>query len=228
MRNGPGLQQVTTQELAAHRARVLGANDAIYNPLFDSANYPAAGTTQLNFFSSNIGVGTTTAPGATGAKTEADTNMTNASSLPAFTRFYCTGIEVQVIPGLNPGRGGALDASAGNFVNDVFAIGKAGWLKFFVGQRVYCLDGPLWNFTSTAGLGGFAAVTSATTAAASLYSEIGYARFVGQAYTIVPVYLEANQNFGVQLNWPAAIATPSTQIARIFVRLRGRLIRAAQ
>lgn len=228
MRNGPGLQQVTTQELAAHRARVLGQNDAIYNPLFDSANYPAAGTTQLNFFSSPIGGGTTTAPGATGPKTEADTNMTNASSLPAFTRFYATGIEIQVIPGTNPGRGGVADATAGNFVNDVFAIGKAGWLKFFVGQRVYCLDGPLWNFASTGGLGGFAAAATNTTAAATLYSEIAYARFVGQAYTIVPVYLEANQNFGVQLNWPVAIATPSTAIARLFVRLRGRLIRAAQ
>lgn len=228
----PGLQRITRQNLAQHIARVPGQDDEVYNPLYDSANYAAAGQLTLNFFQNPIGQGTTTAPGATLGKTEADTNMTNAGLLPAFTKFYCTGLEVQVYPGaastFGPGRGGVADNTAGQFWNDVYAIGKSGWLRFRVGQRDYVLDGPLINFPSTAGLGGVAALATNTTAAASLLSDVSYARFVGQAYTIVPIYIESSQNFLVQMNWPAVVATPSTVAARIFVRLRGRLIRVAQ
>lgn len=226
--NGPGLKRITRTNLAQHRTRIPGADDEVYAPLYDSNPYPAAGALVLNYFQNPIGQGTTSAPGATGAKTESDTNMTNAGSLPAFTKFYCTGLEVLVFPGVNPGRGAVADATAGQFVNDVYAIGKGGWLKFRIGQRDYVADGPLQNFATTAGLGGFAAAATNLTTGAATYSEVAYARFVGQAYTIVPVYIESNQSFGVQLIWPALIATPSTQIARIQVRLRGRLIRVAQ
>lgn len=228
----PGLKRITRQNLAQHIARVPGQDDEVYSPLYDSAAYAAAGQLTLNFFQTPVGQGTTTAPGATGGKTEADTNMTNAGLLPAFTKFYCTGLEVQLYPGsastFGPGGGGLADAVAGRFWNDVYAIGKSGWLRFRVGQRDYVLDGPLMNFPSTAGLGGGMAVATNLTTGAATLAEIEYARFVGQAYTIVPIYIESTQNFVVQMNWPAVVATPSTVAARIFVRLRGRLIRVAQ
>lgn len=224
-----GLKRITRQNLSQHIARVPGQDDEVYNPLYDFLPYAAAGQLQLNFFQNPIGGGTTSAPGATGAKTEADTNMTNNGLLPAFTKFYCTGLEILLFPGaastFGPGSTGLL-AAGGQFWNDVYAIGKSGWLKFRVGQRDYVLDGPLQNFPSTAGLGGTAAIASVATATTQV--EIEYARFVGQAYTIVPIYIESNQNFVVQLNWPALVPTPSTVAARIGVRLRGRLIRTAQ
>lgn len=223
-----GLRRITNANLAQHRTRIPGANDEIYSPLYDSNAYPAAGILQLNFFQNPIGQGVTSALNAAGAKTEADTNMTNAGSLPAFTKFYCTGLEVQVFPGVLPGRGAVADATAGHFVNDVYQIGRTGWLRFRIGQRDYVLDSSMVNFTSTAGLGGFTGSSTNLTTGAATYSEVSYARFVGQAYTIVPVYIESNQSFSVQMNWPALVPTPSTTIARIQVRLRGRLIRVAQ
>src|SRR5262245_35279641 len=228
----PGLKRITRQNLAQHIARVPGQDDEVYSPLYDSAVYAAAEQLTLNFFQTPVGGGATSAPGATGNKTEADTNMTNNGLLPAFTKFYCTGLEVQFYPGAastyGPGRGAVADATAGQFWNDVYAVGKSGWLRFRVGQRDYVLDGPLMNFPSTAGLGGVAALATNMTTGAATLSDVSYARYVGQAYTIVPIYIESSQNFVVQINWPAVVALPSTVAGRIFIRLRGRLIRVAQ
>lgn len=223
-----GLKRINRQNLAQHRVTVPGVQDEIYGPLYDFVSYAAAGQSELNFFSVPKGQGTTTAPGATGTKTLADTNLTNAGLLPRDNAFYCTGIEVVLFPGINPGRGAIADANVGLFWDDVWAIGKSGVLTLTVGSRVYVQDGPLMNFPTIQGLGGVAAAATNTTAAASLASSIDYARFVGQPYTIVPLFIQPNQNFGVAMNWPAAVATVSTIAARIGVRLRGRFIRNAQ
>src|SRR5271167_2885295 len=105
-----GLQATTKAALAAHMARIPGTQDEIYAPLYDSIVYPAAGATQLTFFALPIGQGVTSAPGGAGAKTENDTNLTNAGLLPLGNRFYMTGIEVMFYPGNNPGFGATADA----------------------------------------------------------------------------------------------------------------------
>lgn len=224
-----GLAPVTAAQLARHAVTVPGKKDALYAPLYDSATYAAAGQTSLNFFSLPIGQGTTTAPGATGSKTEADTNLTNGNILPRDNSFLITGVEVQVFPGaastFGPGSTGTL-ATGGQFSNDVYAIGKSGVLRLKIGGREYVVDGPLLNFTSTAGLGGYAAIASVATAATQV--QIDYSRFVGQPYTLDALWIVPNQNFSVKIEWPAAVATPSTVAARIFVRLRGRFTRSAQ
>lgn len=223
-----GLKRISTATLAAHAVTVPGKKDELYAPLYDSANYLTAGQTTLNFFSLPIGQGVTTAPGAGGTKTEADTNLTNGNILPRDNSFFITGVEVQVYPGVSPGVGGAADAVAGMFWNDVYAIGKSGWLKLKIGGRDYVIDGPLMNFPSTAGLGGAAAVATNLTTGAATFAQINYARFVGQPYTVVGLWIVPNQNFSVSLNWPAAVATPSGTTTRVFVRLRGRFTRSAQ
>ena len=79
---GVGLTNLTRADLASHRVTVPGTQDAIYAPLYDSAVYLAAGQLNLSFFAAPIGQGATSAPGAAGTKTEADTNLTNAGLLP--------------------------------------------------------------------------------------------------------------------------------------------------
>ena len=225
-----GLRRITRQNLADHRITVPGMTDESYAPLYDFANYPAAGIQQLNFFTQPIGQGVSTAPGAPGGatKSEADTNLTNASMLPRDQSFYCTGIEVLVFPGVAPGRGGVADATAGQFVNDVWTLGKSGYLKLKIGTRDYIVDGPLMIFPTTQGLGGVAAMATNLTTGAATFSEIEYFRFVGQPYTLVPFFIQPTQNFAVQLNWPGLIPTVSTTICRMGIRLRGRFMRAAQ
>jgi hypothetical protein len=225
-----GLQRITRQDLQDHRLTVPGVSDEQYAPLYDFANYPAAGITQLLFFTTPQGGGVSTAPGApVGAfKSEADTNLVVAGMLPRDQWFFITGIEILVFPGLNPGRGAALDASAGQFINDVWTLGKSGFLKLKIGTRDYVVDGPLMVFPTTQGIGGTSAIASATTAGASLMGIIDYARFVGQPYTTVGLWITPTQNFSVSLNWPGLVPTFSTTICRLGIRLRGRFGRAAQ
>ena len=228
MGTGVGLQNLNRADLAEHRTTVPGTQDAIYAPLYDSASYAVAGQTQITFFSLPIGQGTTTAPGAVGPKTEADTNLSNAGLLPKGNRFYATGLEFQFYPGSLPGRGAAADNTVGFNWNDVYTVAKSGWVRFRIQNRDYVLDGPLLNFPPVTRLAGVASITSTLTAGAATLDQVDYAAFAGMPYNIVPVFIEANQAFTVQVFWPAAVALPSAVIGRIFVRLRGRLIRDAQ
>lgn len=220
-----GLPRISRGDLASHRATIPGTQDEIYSPLYDSIAYPAAGLLQANFFSLPIGQGTTSAPGATGAKTEADTNLTNAGLLPKGNRFYCTGVELNFIPGSLPGNTGAL-ATTGQNVNDVNALARAGWLRFRIQNRDYILDGPLGLFPPMNRLA--VASTPASVVTATTIVQTDYAAFGGAPYNIVPVYIESNQSFAIQLNFPALVPLPSTVAGRLFCRLRGRLIRDAQ
>lgn len=221
-----GLPTINRGNLAGHRATVPGVQDEVYMPLYDSAAYAAAGQTSLNFFTTPIGQGATTAPGALGVKTEADTNMTNAGLLPKGNSFYCTGLEFSFIPFNLPGNTGAL-AITGQNTNDVYAVARSGWVRFRIQNRDYVLDGPLGVFPPLNRLA--VASTPASVVTATTIVQTDYAAFAGAPYNIVPVWIESNQSFSVQVFWPAVVALPSTtNPARIFCRLRGRLIRDAQ
>jgi hypothetical protein len=224
-----GLTPSTKASLAAHMARIPGTQDEIYAPLYDSIVYPAAGSNQLTFFATPIGQGVTSAPGGAGAKTENDTNLTNAGLLPLGNRFLVTGVELHFFPGVNPGTGPTADAVfIGQFWNDVYAFAKSGWLRLRIQNRDYVLDGPLINFPPVTRLAGVASATSTLTAGAATLDQIQYASLAGMPYNLIGVFIESNQFFGLTLNWIAPVALPSTIAARVFARLRGRFVRDAQ
>lgn len=224
---------LTRDQLAAHRAQ-LSTQDVIWSPLYDFQSYGTQGGTQFTFFSSPIGQGTTSSPGATGSKTIADTNMNSAGQLTKGNEFYQTGLEILLFPGaattFGPGEV-TTEANTGRFVNDIYAIGKAGTLKQTVGSdRIYVNDGPLNMFPPVTRLAIAAALAvgnAATTNTATL-DQIDYGVWSGEPYAITPIYIEANQGFQVQLNFPVAVAPPSAIAPRVGVRLRGYLIRNAQ
>jgi hypothetical protein len=220
-----GLPRITGQDLAAHRVTVPGQYDEVYMPLYDSIIYPAAGLLQINFFSLPIGQGVTSAPGATGSKTEADTNMTNSGLLPQGNRFYVTGLEFNLIPAANPGNTGVI-ATVGQNTNDVNAVAKAGWARFRIQNRDYVLDGPVGLFPPLNRLA--VASTPASVVTATTLVQVDYASMAGVAYNIVPTYIESNVAFSVQVNFPALVPLPSAAPGVLKCRLRGRLIRAAQ
>ena len=107
-------------------------------------------------------------------------------------------------------------------------------LNLLHAQGVRASTDPVWiggqpgNFPPVTRLAGVAAVTSTLTAGAATKDEISYASFAGMPYNLVPMFIESNQSFICQMNWIAAVPLPSGVIGRIFVRLRGRLIRDAQ
>ena len=211
---------------------VRGVNDVIYAPRYDSEVYPAAGTTILSFFTAAQNNGVTSAPGASGVKTLSDTNMELGGQLGKGNEFYCTGIEFLFFPGVQVGRGSVALADVGLFADDVYTVLKSGIVTLTIGtDRTYIQDGPLNIFPPCTRLAVAAAVgvtNDSDSTAASVVEEVVYAAASGEPYAITPVYIESSQTFKVTVQWPVAVAVPSTVAARLQCRLRGYLIRNAQ
>lgn len=220
-----GRPVLTQASLQAHVAQ-LSAQDIIYSPLYDSAQYVATtGHTSLSFFALPIGQGTTTAPGASGTKSLADTNMQAAGQLTKGNAFFMTGQEILFYPGENPESAAA--TTVNNFLNDTWVVSKSGVLTLTIGSnRIYLQDGPIAMFPPATRL----AVASALAGWAVTNSlvEVTYGVMSGEPYSIVPIYIEATLGFQETLTWPAAQALISTNNARMFSRMRGYLNRNAQ
>jgi hypothetical protein len=207
---------------------VDNTDDISWYPITDHLAYPAAGTLVLNFFANGVGQGATSALNAAGTKTFADTNLENNASLPYPERALVVAIGVQIFPGVLPAAGDVALATAGQFVNDVYQIGRSGYLFWKVGQKQVLTDAPVHKFGNGEGIDVRAALADSTTAAADNLSQVNYAKLCGDAYPIVPVAIPSNQNFPLTLNWPALVPTPSASAARIGVTLYGYRIRKAQ
>jgi len=230
----PTLNQL--KQFAVNRAGAEGIRQSLYDYLL----YPTAGVAQLNFFSLPIGQGIATALGAAvgSAKTINDTNMDSAGLLPAGKSFLVTSVEVPFYAGLSaaastytpavPSVFAAVAAAAvAGQVNDVATFYQSGSLKLFIGSKTYLEEAPLLRFPPKTQLTVETALAtnSATTAEIATVS----AKISGRPYMVEPpIYLENNQNFVVQLNFPAAVATPSGFNGRVGVILDGYLYRNSQ
>lgn len=209
----PSPQQVA----ARSRATVPGMTEAILQPLYDYTTYAAAGQSSLNFFQTPIGAG---------GKTIADTNMDLAGALPNGKTFLVQAIEVAFFPGVSPGTLGA--PAAPSFAQDVYAFMKSGHIQFYYSSKSYLDEAPIGALGQSFGIDMSAAMSDSTTAGAGQQVTAQYAQLHRALYKINPVELAPQQNFKVTMNWPIAVALPSGQNARVGVRLRGIMYRAAQ
>jgi len=226
-------RQILTQAQLQQHVTQLQTQDIIWAPLFDDATY--VGTTghlQLTFFLSPIGQGTTAAPGATGPKTIADTNMTASGQLTQGNDFFMVGQELLFYPGVEPAQTLELAGSAvaGGFVNDTYNFSKAGTLTLSIGSnRQYIQDGPLGMFPALTRLAGFSALAGGIPGTGTQnLSEVTYAAMGGAPYNITPVYITATLGFNETLAWPAKVTLPSGTNAVVYSRMDGWLIRNAQ
>lgn len=222
---GLGRPILTLDELNAHVTQ-LATQDVIYAPLYDAASWGTAGQTLLTFFSAPVGQGTSTAPGYTGTKTLADTNLQSAGQLTKGNEFYMTGQEFMFFPGSNPEQD-LTAAGINGFLNDTYNAAKSGYVTLQVGSnRNYIQDGPLGIFPPNARLYVAAAIGGTDTAATNSILTQTYAAWSGEPYEITPVYIEATLGFSESIQWPAAVTLATT--ARIMSRMRGYLVRNAQ
>jgi hypothetical protein len=228
---------LTPDYLSTHRVGVPGTKDVIWNPLYDFAAYPSAGQLLFTFYANQIGQGTSSAPGAGAvAKSLFDTNLQINNQLTQGNEFYGIGSESLFYPGVSnaalpltvlPGRSN-VPTTVGIFANDVWSVGNGGLKVLTIGtDRRYIQDGPLFMFPPATRLAIQAAVAEVSATATGVGMEITYAAWSGEPYTIVPIYIESNQSFTMQVTFAALIPTPSTQIGRLGDRLRGYLVRQA-
>ena len=204
-------------ELGAYSVNRPGSSEVVYQPLYDYQVYAAAGQTSLTFFQTPIG----------GAKTIADTNMQVGGVLPAPQRFLLLAIEVAFFPGNNPGTFGA--QAAANNINDVNAVAKSGHVQLFIGNKPYLDEAPIGVMPQSFRLAGISALADQTTIAAASQSRIDYAVMAGPLYRLpTPLLIPTQQNFRITMDWPVAVALPSTVAGRIGVRMLGYLYRSSQ
>ena len=230
-----GRPVLTPEYLQTHRVGVPGTKDVIWNPLFDFTAYPSAGSTLITFYANQQGQGTSTTPGAGAvAKLPTDTNLTINNQLTLGNEFYVIGSESLFYPGVSnaalpltvlPGRAN-VPTTVGIFVNDVWSVGNGGIKTLKIGtDRIYIQDGPLMMFPPTTRLALQAALAGNDITTAG--QEIAYASWSGEPYSVVPIYIQSNQQFTMTIAFPVLIPTNSGQIGRIGDRLRGYLIRQA-
>lgn len=205
--------------------------EAVRQSLYDSAQYVAAGQTQLSFFSTPVGQGTTWAGGA--AKNNSDTNMTLAGQLPQNQEFLVQAIEIGFYP-TTPTVAAQMPAAFGaqvaaQIVNDAYIFRRAGNLTFVVGSKAYLQEGPLMKFPTGSNFEAEAALADVTTAGANLQSRIAFGKADGRVYSLTPTWVKlvSNQNFSVTLNWPEGVQA-ITNPARVVVSLQGILYRRSQ
>lgn len=224
--NGRG-QIPDLAELQAFAVNRKGQYEGIRQSLYDFQTYAAAGQTSLSFFQVPVGQG---------GKTIADTNIEVSGTLPQPKHFLVESIEVYLYPGVdiaNLQSGGAGTVTETEFSNDIYAVAQSGSLNYFIGSKTYLEEAPLNRFPPKVCLKTDAAYAFQQKQTAAADSEIAftfdYGTFSGRPYFINPAtLLIPTQNFKVSLNWPAAVALPSGQDARIGVVLDGILYRQSQ
>ena len=212
----------------------LGAFETLTQSLYDSAAYAVAGQQQLTFFQTGVGAGTGIISGA--AKTPEDTNMLAGGFMPNMQAYLVTSIEMEYQAGVTSSGFAAANLpstlatpSVIAAINDQYKVRSTGYLVFNIGSKAYMTEGPLMKFPASNEYQIDCALSDTTTAGATQAQRVAQGRAGGPAYVLTPnnLFLIPMQNFNVTLNW-ATVETITTTAARIFIRLMGQLIRAAQ
>jgi len=234
------MQTPNAADFQAGRVTNPDQSEVIRQTLYDWQLYPTAGQTQLNFFSSPAGQGLTSAIGAVvgTAKTLWDTNLVLPNQLPSGSAFMIESIEIFFFPGSVSAANTYTPASLSLFAaaasaalaaqcNDVNTVMQSGMLTLQVLQKNYLQETPLFRFPGKTGLEVNGALT--TNSATVGLTALAQAKSVGRPYYIDPVVtLQPAVNFGIVIQWPAAVATPSGFNGRIGVVLDGYTMRASQ
>jgi len=198
--------------------------EVIKQSLYDSAAYPAAGATQLTFFSVPVGQS---------SKSLSDTNMSLAGQLPKNQEFLVQSVEILFHPS-TPTVAAQMPAVYGAgvvaaLVNDAYIFGRSGNLTLTIGSKPYLQEAPLGRLPGKVGFDIDASASDASTAAASQQSRVAFGKWVGRPMLLdpAPLLLPENQNFTVSLTWPEGLQA-ITNPARVVVILDGLLYRRSQ
>lgn len=200
--------------------------EKVKQTLYDSDTYPAAGTTNIRFF---------TTPRGQQGKTTEDTNLDLAGQLPTNQLFLVQSVELLFLPNFAYATGDRIAEfgaqQAQEIINDLYQFRKAGSLRFRIGSKDYLEEAPLHKFPSKTKIDVCgSALADSSTGAADAQSRIGYAQAAGRPYLLdPPLLLIENQNFSLELAWSNGVqALPSGTDAKVFCIFDGMLFRRAQ
>jgi hypothetical protein len=221
----------------ARRVTNPSQSEVIRQRLYDYSIYPSAGISQLTFFQTPVGQGTTSAVGATvgSAKTFWDTNMELGGQLPSGKAFMIESVEVVFFAGST--ATGFIPASEGFVgatgvasqiltITDTNSFYQAGLLELNVLSKNYLRETPAIAFPPKANFDLSAAYGNgnvAVTTGAQLLKAGGRPYFVEPSIALQPAV-----NFEVTLKYPSAVAMASGFNGRVGIILDGYTMRASQ
>lgn len=227
-------------QFADHMVAVMGKVEVVRQPLYDYILYPTAGSAQpFLFFSVPAGQGlSSSSANAANPKGTADTNLQNAGLLPSPQAFWVDGIEFDFQPGsvatantytlLPPGSAvAAAAATVQNGENDVSNVLSGGVLSLSISNKIYYIEGPLFRFPHSTHIKLDSALANNSATAVEVLKSTLDAK--GDTVKLDPgLGIMSTQAFGAQVQFPAAIATPSGFNARMGVILTGWQFRPVQ
>lgn len=213
--------------------------EIIRQPLYDRVQYPAAGTTNLSFFSNGLGSTTTLiSAGVSGSriKTLRDTNM-QQSGVMSMKGYVILGITIGYIPlSVSPGSSGSSFTTTGaayNFEADKYAIATDSYLE------IKFIDKPYWQSPvifipspfESMGSKAIAAATTVTTNAllSTITGPGGYGpgNMNNPALIDPPFLLMPNENFTVNMICNGTALSSSNPID-VYFGFIGYMLRPAQ
>lgn len=221
----------------ARRVTNPSQSEVIRQRLYDYQIYPAAGVSQLTFFQTPVGQGTTSAVGATvgTAKTFWDTNMELGGQLPSGKAFMIESVEVVFFAGstatgfipVSQAFVGATAATAQVLaISDNNLFYNAGLLELNVLSKNYLRETPAIAFPPKANFELAAAYGNGNV---SVSQGAQLLKAGGRPYFVEPsIALQPAVNFEVTLKYPAGVATASGFNGRVGIILDGYTMRASQ
>lgn len=218
-RYGAGQATVPTNPMddpmQAKRFAVTNANNPedLGQPLYDRANYAAAGATQIAFFATQLGqAATLISVGATGSKTKTlrDTNMQNSGVVPT-KLFQFVGVSVNFIPL----QQATTVAGTTSIADDIMRLKAGGYLVFTI------IDKPIFQCPLIAIPEGnpFVAVSTTQNAVTTFATGAQGNAIIPMWKFAIPITLQPFEQFSLTLNWDGTVTT--VQTFDILVMLHG-------
>jgi len=168
-------------------------------PLYDRVEYPVAGTSQLSFFSTQLGqAANLITAGATSSKvkTRRDTNLDTSGVVP--TKLYqFIGISIVFIP-LQTINTAAATAKIGD---DIMRLKNGGWLDFKIIDKPI-LQLPLPLIPESNPIVSFSTTVNASTSLSG--AQTGASPFPMYKFGI-PITLNPFESFSVTMNWDGTV-----------------------
>lgn len=226
MTNAPDLADVL--QFATERPRDV---EVVGQSLYDLQEYPAAGRSEFEFFSTPVGQGVSAF--AARAKTFADTNMEAPKQLPEGVAHLATAIYVQAYRGAftaqsNTFSAGTAGNNTTNIQDTVSAILEAGALTLTVGSKPLLQEAKLTRFPLPSRLMTDAALATNSGTAGMMTAiwnaslgHIADDQFQMPGVFVIdpPILIPPNQSFSVKIQFlpPIATITGGTMVLGVFL-----------
>lgn len=198
--------------------RIAGGRDIITQPLYDTLQYPTAGTSApLRFFTTPLGAGTTLF--GTGGKNLSDTNMRQAGQLPSPQTFEIFTIQVSLLS-----TAAASLATGGTTYQDLQVLLQGAHFILTIGSKQW-LELPVYYLPSGGGLEAYATGGAGPAAmGATVHSGVADPSAVFKLSRSITI--DTNENFDGQVIVPAASAV--TTAVNVRLSFNGELTRSIQ